>query len=199
MQAGRLRSIRRLRSTPLVSSGDMKTMLLIGGVIFLLLGFVLIIAALIAFALERKSRPAEVTATPATPIPPPRPAPMPVTTNATAPGNDATVVVNLSTGNAPGALHGIAGALDGRTFPITSSGFYIGREANLAQVVIADHRVSKRHVWVGMEGSEVVAVDQGSTNGTFLNSPGARLQRHVLRPGDILIISDDVTRLEYRL
>jgi pSer/pThr/pTyr-binding forkhead associated (FHA) protein len=46
-----------------------------------------------------------------------------------------------------------------------------------------------------VEGDEVVAVDQGSTNGTFIN--GARIEKAVLVEGDILTLSDQVVSLRY--
>jgi pSer/pThr/pTyr-binding forkhead associated (FHA) protein len=42
--------------------------------------------------------------------------------------------------------------------------------------------VSHAHAVITREGSELVLVDLGSTNGTFVN--GARVHRHVLVPGD---------------
>jgi pSer/pThr/pTyr-binding forkhead associated (FHA) protein len=98
-----------------------------------------------------------------------------------------------------GALHGVGGALAGRILPIDTAGFFIGREQSLSQVVIDNPSVSKRHVWVGVKDGAVVVADQQSTNGTYLNSDPARVTETRLKPGDILIISDDVAKLEYRV
>ena len=77
-------------------------------------------------------------------------------------------------------------------------GFYIGRDRTLSQIVIEDASVSKRHVWVGVREGVVTAVDQSSTNGTYLNTLGTRIGQVRLTPGDTLILSDDVARFEYK-
>jgi pSer/pThr/pTyr-binding forkhead associated (FHA) protein len=63
---------------------------------------------------------------------------------------------------------------------------YLGRiEGN--QIVIGDHRVSRRHAVVRSEGSRFVVADLGSTNGTFVN--GTRISRPtLLHDGDELVI-----------
>jgi pSer/pThr/pTyr-binding forkhead associated (FHA) protein len=93
-----------------------------------------------------------------------------------------------------------SGPLTGQRFEIRPEGIYIGREGTLAQVVVADSRVSKRHVWVGPRGGRVTAVDQGSTNGTFLNHLAtSRITEVFLNPGDTLILSEfDVARFQYQ-
>jgi pSer/pThr/pTyr-binding forkhead associated (FHA) protein len=93
-----------------------------------------------------------------------------------------------------------SGLLTGQRFEIRAEGLYIGRESALAQVVVNDSRISKRHVWVGPRGGRVTAVDQGSTNGTFLNSPSShRIAEVFLNQGDTLILSEfDVARFQYQ-
>lgn len=142
-------------------------------------------------------------AAPAPPLPPP-PAPQsratqpagPGPVHAPAPGETDSTVVAGSTGI--GALHAISGPLSGQSFPLKIDGFYIGRDRTLAQVVIEDPSVSKRHVWVGVREGVITAVDQSSTNGTYLNTLGTRIGQVRLNPGDTLIISDDVARFVYR-
>ena len=99
-----------------------------------------------------------------------------------------------------GSLTCTSGPLAGQQFDIGSEGLYIGRDGSLSQVVINDSRVSKRHVWVGPRGGRVAAVDQGSTNGTFLNVPRSqRITEVLLNPGDTVIVSDaDVARFQYQ-
>lgn len=98
-----------------------------------------------------------------------------------------------------GSIACTSGALDGQKFDITREGIFIGRDGSLSQVVIPDERVSKRHVWIGPRKGRVVAADQGSTNGTFLNSLGsAGIQEVPLNAGDTLIICGaDVARFVY--
>ncbi len=99
-----------------------------------------------------------------------------------------------------GKLVGVKGILEGREVPIDESGFFIGRDHTLAQLVVSDPRVSKKHCWVGVRGGEVWAVDQSSTNGTYVNEIDAgRITERRLNRGDIVIISEDVSRFEFRL
>ncbi len=207
----------------------MKVLLIVGGVLFLLLAFVLFVAAVVVFFMARSRRakaaaagqgpqpvapvapPMAPSATPTTapgaqPAPPaPRavtPMPQPVPTSQPAPAGpfdaDGTVVLDARKNQTFGALHGVSGALAGRILPIDQAGFYIGREKTVAQVVIENPSVSKRHVWVGVRDGVVVAIDQQSTNGTYLNDNPTRISEARLSPGDTLIVSDDVARLEYR-
>ncbi|MEO8378846.1 MAG: FHA domain-containing protein [Acidobacteriota bacterium] len=142
---------------------------------------------------------------PPPPPPPPRaaappppaaaPAPPPFTVPSATSNTDATVVAQKL---GLGSLHGISGRVEGQVFPILMDGFYIGRDRTLAQVVIEDLSVSKRHVWVGVREGAVMAIDQSSTNGTYLNTIGTRIGQARLTPGDTLIISDDVARLVYK-
>jgi len=99
-----------------------------------------------------------------------------------------------------GSLVCTAGPLAGQRFEIPPEGLYIGRDANLAQIVVDEDHISKRHVWVGPRGGRIAVVDQGSTNGTFLNVPGSqRITEVFLNPGDIVILSEfDVARFQYQ-
>jgi len=186
---------------------EMKTLLLVGGVLLLLLGLILFVAAIVVFLIARKKsagggqafvpvQPMTAPPPPSAPadlpvphIPPPAPPPVPVV------DADATMVAG-STGL--GALHAISGPLAGQTFPLKIDGFYIGRDRTLSQVVVDDASVSKRHVWVGVREGVVTAVDQSSTNGTYLNTLGTRIGQVRLTPGDTLILSDDVARFAYK-
>ncbi|HVT05069.1 MAG TPA: FHA domain-containing protein [Thermoanaerobaculia bacterium] len=97
-----------------------------------------------------------------------------------------------------GTLMCTSGALAGKSFTIDAKGFYIGRDPDMSQVMIDDSRISRRHVWVGVKDSKVVAVEQGSTNGTFLNKAGSqRITEVVLNTGDVLILGDNVASFRY--
>jgi hypothetical protein len=116
---------------------------------------------------------------------------------------DKTVAISSQIGavaTSYGTLTCTSGALAGQSFVVRSDGIYIGRDGTLSQIVIPDGRVSKRHVWVGPRGGRVAVVDQGSTNGTFLNVPGSqRITEVFLNPGDTVIISEaDVARFRYQ-
>jgi hypothetical protein len=142
-------------------------------------------------------RPVTVPAAPVVPPPmtPPPMAPAPVAAAAASPGVEATVVAARP---GAGTLHGVSGKVAGQSFPIPLDGFYIGRDRTLSQVVIEDPSVSKKHVWVGLREGVLMAIDQSSTNGTYVNSIGTRIGQVRLAPGDTLIISDDVARLVYK-
>lgn len=94
------------------------------------------------------------------------------------------------------ALVCTAGPLAGESFSIGYTGVQIGRDSASAQIVVRDPRVSKRHVWIGPSSEGFVAVDHGSTNGTWLN--GQRITEALIRPGDRLEISDSVASFELR-
>lgn len=127
------------------------------------------------------------------------------------PDESATVVMSLDTIKpaAPaegtvavqwyGALRATSGAIKGLRLPIDETGFSIGRDGDLSQVVIDDSRISRRHVWIGVRGGEVVARDEGSTNGTFLNDPKARITDATLKPGDRLILGESVVEFVYEV
>ena len=59
-------------------------------------------------------------------------------------------------------------------------------------IVIAEPTVSRRHARVSWDGRELVVEDLGSSGGTFVND--AKVQRAVVRPGDVLRIGP---RIEY--
>ncbi|HKP14262.1 MAG TPA: trypsin-like peptidase domain-containing protein [Blastocatellia bacterium] len=98
-----------------------------------------------------------------------------------------------------GAIRWTSGPFNGQRMEIRQEGFYIGRDGNYAQVKIDDPRVSSRHLWVGVRDGRVVAMDQNSTNGTFLNALGTqRIKEVALSPGDTIILSEaDVARFVY--
>src|SRR5262249_15007457 len=54
-----------------------------------------------------------------------------------------------------GMLVCTAGPLEGKRFIVEEPGFYIGRDPTLAQVVIADSRISKRHVRIVVRDGKV--------------------------------------------
>ncbi|MEM9462851.1 MAG: FHA domain-containing protein [Myxococcota bacterium] len=65
----------------------------------------------------------------------------------------------------------------------------IGREAAVSKVVIPHPQVSSAHAWIGWNGTSIVFVDRGSTNGSTINGSN-------IRPGDeILLDAGDVVSL----
>ncbi|MGH9933444.1 MAG: FHA domain-containing protein [Pyrinomonadaceae bacterium] len=99
-----------------------------------------------------------------------------------------------------GYIKFISGVLAGEQFEVEPEGTYIGRESSLARIVVADPRISKRHLWIGVKDGRVKIVDQDSRNGTFVNDPkSGRITEAALSSGDTVILGEsDVARFEYQ-
>lgn len=98
-----------------------------------------------------------------------------------------------------GLLKCTSGALDGQRFTIEEGGFYIGRDPALSQVVIPDSKISKRHVRIVPRDGKVWAVDQDSTNGTYLAGSPTRITEVQLKRGDTLILGDNTATFVYQI
>jgi hypothetical protein len=100
-----------------------------------------------------------------------------------------------------GYIKFVSGVLSGQQFNVEPEGAYIGREASLSQIVVADPRISKRHLWIGVKDGLVKIVDQDSRNGTFINDPRSeRITEATLNSGDTVILGEsDVARFEYQM
>jgi FHA domain-containing protein len=98
-----------------------------------------------------------------------------------------------------GTIKFVSGVLAGQQFNVEPEGAFIGRDNNLSQIVVADPRISKRHLWIGVQDGGVKIVDQDSRNGTFINDPKSeRITEAVLNSGDTVIMGEsDVARFEY--
>lgn len=139
------------------------------------------------------------------------PSPFPPKSPQAPPGSDRSATIDLSQTVAINPLpdtapikHGritfVTGALTGQSYDVTPEGACIGRDASSSQIVIADPRISKRHLWIGVRSGRVVIEDQSSRNGTFLNDPKSeRISENALSDGDTVILGEsDVARFEYR-
>ena len=90
-----------------------------------------------------------------------------------------------------GSLTCTRGLLHGQRFSLTATGLLIGRQPGQAQIVINDSRASGKHVWIGYEAGVLVAIDQGTTNGTFVNDVRlGRISKAPLKDGDTVIVSE---------
>ena len=98
-----------------------------------------------------------------------------------------------------GFIKFVSGVLSGQQFDVNPEGSFIGRESSLAQIVVPDPRISKRHLWIGVRDGLVRIVDQDSRNGTFVNDPKSdRITESTLTSGDTVILGEsDVARFEY--
>jgi len=100
-----------------------------------------------------------------------------------------------------GSLTCIRGLLHGQRFSLTPQGILIGRQPGVAQIVVNDARASGKHVWIGYENGVLVAIDQGTTNGTFVNDVRyGRISKAPLKDGDTVIVSEpDCLSLQLKL
>ncbi len=99
-----------------------------------------------------------------------------------------------------GLIQCTSGVLEGQRFIIEESGLYIGRDPALSQVAIPDKRISKRHVRIIPRDGKVMAIDQNSTNGTFLGKAGGeRITEHQLKRGDVLVLADNAATFVYQI
>jgi len=96
-----------------------------------------------------------------------------------------------------GLLHCTSGPLEGQRFVIEDEGLYIGRDPGLAKIVVPDSRVSKRHLRIVPRDGKVWAIDQGSTNGTFLRDQ--RITEVQLKRGDTLVLGDNAVTFVYQI
>ena len=71
----------------------------------------------------------------------------------------------------------IAGAQAGTVFKITKPRVYLGR-GTAADIQLRDAEISRRHAMIEIRGDEVTVVDQGATNGCFVE--GTRVESAVL-------------------
>lgn len=72
----------------------------------------------------------------------------------------------------------------GDTYELTSARATVGRERSVADVVLRDPNVSRRHAELTFTGSDWSIEDLNSTNGTMVNN--RRITRCPLRNGDVL-------------
>ena len=90
-----------------------------------------------------------------------------------------------------GGLVAVRGQLMGQRFALTPGGIIVGRQPGVAHVLVNDSRASGKHVWIGMDQGRLVAIDQGTTNGTYVNDiMRGRITRAELRDGDYVIVGD---------
>jgi hypothetical protein len=87
-------------------------------------------------------------------------------------------------GRGLGTLTLSTGGQLGKSYPIGEKGLVIGREPSQCEIVISDENVSRVHAWVTVEKGEVVIIDRGSTNGTFVNNN--KVEKAKLNSGDVV-------------
>jgi S1-C subfamily serine protease len=90
-----------------------------------------------------------------------------------------------------GSLTCTRGQLAGHRFALTATGIVVGRQPGVANVLVNDSRASGKHVWIGIDSGQLVAIDQGTTNGTYINDVArGRISRAELKDGDVVIVGE---------
>ena len=95
-----------------------------------------------------------------------------------------TVVVPRDEKKEFGTLTLNMGGQLGKSYTIGEKGLIIGRDPAQCDIVILDPNVSRVHAWVTLKKGEVVIIDRGSTNGTYLNQ--VKVENATLKSGDII-------------
>lgn len=91
------------------------------------------------------------------------------------------------------ALRFISGRYQGGEFPLFADReLVVGRSSELDLVLVED-MVSRKHAKITTSGSQLVIVDLGSTNGTFVN--GEKIKRQKLKEGDRVLIGTSIIRV----
>ncbi|MFH1809208.1 MAG: DUF4388 domain-containing protein [Pseudomonadota bacterium] len=100
------------------------------------------------------------------------------------------MATNQSTGF---ALRFISGKYQGGEFPLPSDKeLVIGRSSDLDMVLVED-MVSRKHAKITTHDGDIVIMDLGSTNGTFVN--GERIKKSRLKEGDRILIGTSIVKL----
>jgi pSer/pThr/pTyr-binding forkhead associated (FHA) protein/Fe-S-cluster-containing hydrogenase component 2/CRP-like cAMP-binding protein len=73
--------------------------------------------------------------------------------------------------------------------------FTIGRDPG-CELQLTDEGVSRRHLAIRYQGGDLIAEDLKSSNGTFLVGPDQRIERAILRSGDVLVVGKTRVRVE---
>jgi adenylate cyclase len=68
---------------------------------------------------------------------------------------------------------------------------------DLNDVVLEDAQVSRQHALIKRNGQNLILIDPGSANGTFIN--GHRIKEHVLKDGDLFIIGRYTLEFSHRV
>ncbi len=86
------------------------------------------------------------------------------------------------------------GPYAGHTFPLSGPSVSIGRDPGNDVALNSDSTISRRHARIVDEGGRHVVYDDGSSNGTFVNS--VRVQVQTLAPGDIIQFGSSTFRYD---
>ena len=91
------------------------------------------------------------------------------------------------------ALRFISGKYQGGEFPLAPEReIVIGRSSELDMVLVED-MVSRKHAKITTNGAQIVIMDLGSTNGTFVN--GEKVRKTRLKEGDRILIGTSILKV----
>jgi two-component system cell cycle response regulator len=93
------------------------------------------------------------------------------------------------------ALIIINGPDTGKVHPLMKSTNFIGRDYN-AEIIINDPAVSRKHVLIEVDQSNVCCIDLQSKNGTFVNF--RRINKSILKEGDKIRVGYTLLRFSYQ-
>jgi hypothetical protein len=121
-------------------------------------------------------------------VAPPKAEPAAVAAAAVASGGTASKST-ASDAKSYGSLLCTSGEHLGRRFPLDVKGLLIGRDGGKCQILLSDETASKEHAWIVPLNDGVFVIDNGSSNGTYLNSTEtARVKKMKLNHGDKIFI-----------
>jgi hypothetical protein len=82
------------------------------------------------------------------------------------------------------------GPTPGKTYPLSKSEIYIGRDVS-NDIAINDSEISRKHARLTLQEDSFVLEDLGSTNGTFVEAQRL-MGPHVLSPGELIMFGENV-------
>src|SRR5262249_44247397 len=93
----------------------------------------------------------------------------------------------------PYALRFISGKYQGGEFPLLPEReIVVGRSSDLDMVLVED-MVSRKHAKISTQSGQIVIMDLGSTNGTFVN--GEKIKKTRLKEGDRILIGTSILKV----
>jgi pSer/pThr/pTyr-binding forkhead associated (FHA) protein len=102
--------------------------------------------------------------------------------------------ISTMLGAPTGRLVGVEGVTQGQVFTLAGPNVVIGREPGRDIVLVGDATVSRTHARIAHENGQYVVYDNGSANGTYVNSVRVTVQS--LNLGDIVQFGSSKFRFE---
>jgi hypothetical protein len=149
---------------------------------------VIVILALAALLMMRRSQPSVVVVQNASP---------PQVQSAQIVNAPPPLIATAAHADSFGSIQSTTGNLAGKSYKVTKDGLLIGRSTK-CQIVLQDDTISGEHAWIVPVDGEVVVIDRGSSNGTFVNSlDSPKISKIALRNGDRIYLGKKGTVFTY--